>query len=270
MSSFIERMVAEADGELQRINGELDVVRDGLNRAIAIATELQRRQAVLSSEYAEVIRVLAAVKGPSDPTPDPIDVPVIDKSTGQAIELGTVEGVTPVEPGGGEPSSAEEAVAASEPTTNGHAGTEELESSRNGRKTHQRVSLAAVRNFCVSQPDKFGTADVAEALGISRSTAKKYVDQLVTHKPPILEQHGTVGRYVRYSYIPPQKGAGPTHRPRHEREVMAKAGVRIGSRAKGDRAVPHTGRMIGPSGKPGRDKKLAEQGKRVKRHRQGT
>lgn len=269
MSSFIEKVISEADGELQRINGELKVIDDGVTRAIAVIEELQRRGAVLSGEHAEVIRVLAAMKGEHYPPPDPIDVPVIDRRTGEPIELGTVEGVTPVEPDGGEPSSAEEAVAASEPSSNGHSHTEELESSRNGTKTPQRVSLAAVRDFCVSQPDKFGTADVAEALGCSRGTAKKYVDMLVTHRPPILEQHGTVGRYVRYSYIPPQKGTGPTHRPRSESQMMRRAGVGSDSPVRRQQ-IARTGKMIGPSGKPGMDKKRAEQGKRVKRHRIGS
>lgn len=273
MTSFIEKMVAEADAELQRINAELDVIGDGMTRAIAVMEELQRRQATLGVEHAEVVRVLAAVKGDEHdhPPPDPIDVPVIDRRTGEPVELGTVEGVTPVEPEGGEPTSAEEAQAASEPSGNGHARTEELEFSRNGRKTPQRVSLEQVRDWVVGRPERFGTAEVAEALGISRGTAKKYIDKLVTHDPPLVEQHGTVGRYVRYTYIPPQKGTGPTHRPRSEPEVMAKAGVRRGgSRGRGDRAVAGTGKMIGRSGKPGLDKKRAEQGKRVKRGRVGS
>src|SRR4051812_14672443 len=169
-------MVAEADAELQRVNAELDMIGDGMSRAIAVLEELQRRHAALTVEHAEVLRVLAAVKGEDQPPPEAIDVPVIDRRTGEPVELGTVEGVTPVQPAGGEPASAGEAVAAAEPSTNGHGATEERESSRNGKKTPQRVSLAQVRDFCTRQPDKFGTGDVAEALGISRSTAKRYVD----------------------------------------------------------------------------------------------
>jgi hypothetical protein len=283
VSSFIEKVIAEADAELHRINVDLDAIGDGMNRAIAVLEELQQRQAGLQAEHAEVIRVLAAMKGEGSDPPEAVHVPVVDRATGEEVpdepardtttpvELGTVESVTPVEPEGAEPTSADEARAASEPSSNGHSHTEELEFSRNGRKTPQRVSLEQVRDWVVGRPERFGTAEVAEALGISRGTAKKYIDKLVTHTPPLVEQHGTVGRYVRYSYIPPQKGTGPTHRPRSEPEVMAKAGVRRGgSRGRRDRAVAGTGKMIGRSGKPGLDKKRAEQGKRVKRGRVGS
>lgn len=271
MSSFIERVIAEADEELRRLNSELASLGDSMDRALAVIKELQRRQQIASHAHAEVIRVLAAMTDGQQLPSEPVDVPVIDRRTGEAVELGPVEGVTPVEPEPRDPRSAEEAVAASEPHSNGHAHTEELESSRKSRKTPQRVSLERVRDVAVTLPDKFGTRDIASALGCSPSTARKYVEMLVKHKPPILEQHGTVGRGVRYSYIPPQNGRGPTTRPNHEREVMAKAGV--GRQSVAQRrgiSVPRTGKMIGPSGKPGRDKKLAEQGKRVKRHRIGS
>lgn len=271
MTTFTERIVAEAEAELQRVEAEGADLRDAMKRAIALCQELADRQKAWTIELSEVARVLAAMKGEAPVMPEPLDVPVIDRRTGEPVELGTVEGVTPVAPDAGDPRSAEEAMAASEPQSNGHGSTAELESPRSERKTPQRVSLEQVRDWCKTQPDKFGTGDVRKAFNIASSTAKRLVDELVNHDPPILEQHGRTGRYVRYTYIPPQNGRGPTHRPNSEREIMRKAGVGAGSVAKRRGiTVPRTGKSIGASGKPGRDKKLAEQGKRVKRHRVGT
>lgn len=278
MTSFIERIIAEAETELQRVNTELSSLDDAMNRVLAVVEEIQHRQQEAARTKAEVIRVLTAMTGDPDDPPEPVDVPVIDRRTGEPVELGPVEAVAPVEPDGGPPQTADEAVASPLPSGNGHPEaapdpvSTELESVRNEAKTPQRVSLEQVRDVVVTLPDTFGTKDVADALGISRGTAKKYVDMLVNHKPPILEQHGTVGRYVRYTYIPPQNGRGPTHRPRSERDVMRRAGVGSASpgKRKGDQAVARTGRAKGRSGKPGLDKARAAQGIRVRRGRVGS
>jgi DNA-binding MarR family transcriptional regulator len=75
---------------------------------------------------------------------------------------------------------------------------------------------------------------------------------------------GKGGPSVKYEYQPPDPRSGPRERPRHDGPRQLPKGTN-GDRASGRGvAVAHTGRPVGRSGKPGRDKKKANLGFRVK------
>ena len=122
-------------------------------------------------------------------------------------------------------------------------------------KAYKEATLVAVRNWFVQNPYKLvRTGEVAEILNIPRSIVGKRCIELEAKK--ILKHTGNraSSKYAYNSEIPP----GPKEHPRHDRPTNRVGGA----------PVPHT-RQVGPSGKPGLDKKRAGQGIRVKRHRLG-
>lgn len=261
MSTFTERIIEQANEEIERLSQE--------------AAELHRQVAEISAKLAinvnardEAKAVIAALnssgKGSTLHERVPITVELDDGAQPRDYSqrgAGPENGVPPTT----EPQSASEALAAVPPPTNGHAT----------RQSPTRITLEEVRDFVRTLDGQWSSLVVRERFGIAGSTAKKYLDALVKRDPPVLKQHGTTGRYVRYEYIPPSEAEHtPTHKPRTETEGHRKADVRKSSSSSVAIArgitVPHTGKMKGRSGKPGFDKKRAEQGHRIKRGRNGS
>lgn len=122
------------------------------------------------------------------------------------------------------------------------------------RKRPVRVKTEMVRDWAIGR-DWFTTGTVMEAFNISRPTAQKLVGKLVERN--ILLTEGThAATKFRYNDKLP---AGPKERPVHDRPTTRVGGAPVANT-----------REIGPSGKPGLDKKRASQGKRVRRHRVGS
>lgn len=133
------------------------------------------------------------------------------------------------------------------------------------RKSPAQLSFEQVRDWVQAncRQGRFGASSVAEALGCARNSVVKYLN-MMADKGTIVK-HGTTGRFVEYEFIKARDAAipSPTHAPRsqgpHGPRPM-RPPARNGSRE----AVPYTGKPKGRTGKPGRDKKLAAAGFRVK------
>lgn len=134
------------------------------------------------------------------------------------------------------------------------------------RKSPVQLTFEQVRDWVQTNcrnSGKFAASTVAEAMGCSAGTATRYLN-LMADKGTIVK-HGTVGRFVRYEFVRARDAAipSPTHAPRsqgpHGPRPMTPPS-RNGSRE----AVPYTGKPKGRTGKPGRDKKLAAAGFRVR------
>jgi DeoR-like helix-turn-helix domain len=120
------------------------------------------------------------------------------------------------------------------------------------------ISNEAVRDLASSLNTWFSSAEIVEEFGVSRATARKYLSELV--EAGTLERTGQT-KGTRYRLAPMNLPFGPPRAPRSSPAPSS-------GHARGQ--VPYTGQPIGPSGKPGRDKKKARGGHRVKRARQGS
>lgn len=133
----------------------------------------------------------------------------------------------------------------------------------NGRRPGVRlVTFEQARDFVRTLKGQFSSRALVEHFEIEGTTARTLLKELMDNDPPILVRHGTTGRSVRYEYIKPDPRSGPRVHPRHDGPRQ------FSQRGKGN-TVPHTGRAKGRSGKPGRDKKMAELGFKVKRGSSG-
>jgi predicted DNA-binding transcriptional regulator len=125
-------------------------------------------------------------------------------------------------------------------------------------------TYARIRDYVVEQPS-FTIAFAAWELGITVTPIGWAVEQLL--KDGLIRQiEPQKGPYAAvYQYEPPSE-AGPgivrSNFPELD-EGLGREAPRRGV------IVPHT-RAVGPSGKPGEDKKRSARGVRVKRARQGT
>lgn len=140
-------------------------------------------------------------------------------------------------------------------------------------KKDRRPSMAewaALRSRAIrvaSSVDEFTRSEFEEIMGCSSLTAMNLIKSMCNNKPyPILRKVGNK-RSTRYEYIRISQQLGG-RAPRSAHEVERRAGVGAARRATGA-PVAHT-RAKGPSGKPGRDKRMAAKGYKVKRARQGT
>lgn len=86
----------------------------------------------------------------------------------------------------------------------------------------------------------------------------------------VVEKVEDAGRFGKvYAYVPPLATITRIEPRVSLPELDAAIGVGAQSPRRGSE-VPHTGGAVGPSGRPGRDRKKQEAGFRVKRQRQGT
>lgn len=124
--------------------------------------------------------------------------------------------------------------------------------------------LERARDYAVEQPS-FTAAFMAWEMGISRVSATNATNRLL--KLGIIEQiEPRSGPYAAvYAYKPIRSNG---HRPRRLFSELDDARVGELAPARG-KVVPRT-RPIGPSGKPGLDRKRGAAGFKVKRARQGT
>lgn len=123
-------------------------------------------------------------------------------------------------------------------------------------------TLEDVRNMAARTRTVFTKRDLCEWLDCAAKQVEPHIEKLVMDG--MLKDESGLKRWM-FRYVADRGGTDPTHRPRGE-HLLGVPGPRSG---RGE-AVPYTGKEIGSSGKPGRDRKLAKQGKRVRRHRQGT
>lgn len=115
------------------------------------------------------------------------------------------------------------------------------------------------------QMGTFTRGEFQEATGLGAGAASKWLARLIQSKPPILElAAGGRGRPHLYTYLPIGSGS-PRDRPEHARAVERAAGVGADAPERGVQAA-HT-RTVGRSGKPGRDKRRARAGVRVRSSR---
>jgi len=127
--------------------------------------------------------------------------------------------------------------------------------------------LARLRDYACEEPS-FTTAFAAWELGVSPSAVSLGVKELL--RLDIIRQieprSGPYGAVYEYKPVPnsePKRRAIP--------ELDAAISNAIGELApRRGEAVPFTGGPVGPSGRPGYDKRRQERGHRVKRQRQGT
>jgi hypothetical protein len=136
------------------------------------------------------------------------------------------------------------------------------------RASNQVVTLEMVRDAVVDKfgPGKpFNSVMLGEAMGVNPITLRKYIKELY-EKGILKRTGGRGGPTVKYEYDPPDPRSGPRERPRHDGPRQTVKGTEHLKAIEGGRgkAVAHTGRTVGRSGKPGRDKKKAELGFRVK------
>jgi hypothetical protein len=123
--------------------------------------------------------------------------------------------------------------------------------------------LARVRDYAVEQPS-FTVPFAAWELGCSAEYVRQAIQPLLKHGViEVVEPRE--GRFPAvYAYVPPPADASYRRRWAGPEEIKADLAPRRGS------PVPRTGGAIGPSGKPGTDRKKQALGHRVKRQRQGT
>lgn len=134
------------------------------------------------------------------------------------------------------------------------------------RKTPVACSFEQVRDYVQAElrsAGRFSPSVVSDALGCSRGTATKYLNEMV--EKGTIVKHGTVGRYVRYEFVRARDAGirSPTHAPRSQGPHGPRP-MRPPSRNGSGEVVPHTGRGKGRTGKPGLDRKLAAQGFKVR------
>lgn len=124
--------------------------------------------------------------------------------------------------------------------------------------------LERARDYAVSEPS-FTAAFMAWEMGISPSAATNATNRLL--KLGIIEEiEPRSGPYAAvYAYKPIRSNGNRPHRLFSELDD-SRVGELAPARGK---VVPHV-RPIGPSGKPGLDKRRGNAGRKVKRARQGT
>jgi hypothetical protein len=124
------------------------------------------------------------------------------------------------------------------------------------------LSLESVRDWVVEQKEPFAGTHYLKAKNLPSGSSPKISAHLQTlGRQGVIERpegSPSVGRSARWVYVPPPNNA-PTTRPRGEQRIAALDAPKRGT------AVPHTGAPIGRSGRPGLDRKRAEQGKRIAR-----
>jgi hypothetical protein len=128
------------------------------------------------------------------------------------------------------------------------------------------ATLKRIRDYAVEEPS-FTVPFLIWELGVARGTADIAVRELL-RLGIVKEIEPQAGIYAAvYAYDPPTVENGRRARlPLPDLD----AGIGIGSQAprRGDPIAHVT--PIGPSGRPGRDRKVQERGVRIKRQRQGT
>lgn len=119
----------------------------------------------------------------------------------------------------------------------------------------------------------YASWDIKRTTGITThaSAVKTVVEEMMAKGAlRLIEDHGRAGKV--YEYVEPRHEA-QVHRLPERRaplpELDAAIGIGAAAPARG-REIAHTGGPVGPSGRPGRDRKRQEAGFRVKRQRQGT
>lgn len=123
---------------------------------------------------------------------------------------------------------------------------------------YMNATLHVVRDWVVNWGrDWFAAKEVIADTGFSSGIVRKRLQDL--QKTRIVVHNGKERGGSKYMYNPEMPKA-PKTRPRHDTPR---------SKDRGGAPVPHT-RTVGPSGKPGMDKRRARAGKKVKRHRQGS
>lgn len=111
---------------------------------------------------------------------------------------------------------------------------------------------------------KFNGVQLGEKMGgVSSITLRRYIRELYDNGT-LVRHGGKSGPGVKYEMVKPDPRSGPRVHPRHDGPRQLPKGTN-GDRAAGrGKAVAHTGRPVGRSGRPGRDKKKANLGFRVK------
>lgn len=122
------------------------------------------------------------------------------------------------------------------------------------------VTLESVRDYVTSVHRggaRFSTHAAADYFNCSQGTVREHLEQLASLGT--LKRELSFGSRGRWWSCPPVPNEQPTHRPRAALHIP---GVDA-ERASDGRAVAHTGKPMGRSGKPGQDKRNANAGKRV-------
>lgn len=165
-----------------------------------------------------------------------------------------VEAVSPAE-------QARRVLAAHEPASSDGEPPPRRPQSRHGSK----ITLEQVRDAGRTL-GFFNIARLCEHLDVPlsrRSAVRNRVAEL-TDKGTFTRHGGEKGPTVRWEFVKPEGASPPRPRTAPPPELV------VTGRRSGANVVPLTGRAKGPSGKPGRDKKVASRGHRVKRARQGS
>jgi hypothetical protein len=127
--------------------------------------------------------------------------------------------------------------------------------------------LARIRDYAVEEPS-FTCPFAAWELGVSQSAVTFAVEELL-RMGTVRQIEPARGPYAAvYTYAPVEEPP-PTSR-RIFRELDASMALRADLAKATGEPVPLTGKAVGPSGRPGRDRRKQELGHRVKRQRQGT
>ena len=123
-------------------------------------------------------------------------------------------------------------------------------------------TLENLREFVRSFPDGVTPHEIKEEFDVSHSAMLQYCRKLVKQRT-IVATGSTSSR--RYHWRDPrlEGETGPKRKPRGEPKLEVIEGGKRGT------PVPYT-KPVGPSGKPGYDKKRAAKGMKVKRARMGT
>lgn len=135
-----------------------------------------------------------------------------------------------------------------------------------GRRMSIKVSEATrrkIRDYAVNEPS-YTVAFAAWELGMSR-TPIGVVNQELLDRGIVREIEPRSGPNAAvYAYVPPRSQAIQVERARHFPELDESRLVGLDAPERGA-AVAHTGGAVGPSGRPGRDRKKQEAGFKVKR-----
>lgn len=130
-----------------------------------------------------------------------------------------------------------------------------------GKAKISEALLKRCRDYAVEEPS-YTVAFAAWEMGIS-SSAWNIANAELLRLGIVREIEPRVGPYAAvYAYVPPPETKGNVRRLFPELDESRQT--------HGAAPVPLTGQPKGPSGRPGRDRKVQERGHRVKRQRQGT